>query len=94
MQAVVLSNAAQGMSTPTVQLGSNHVAKIKELSSLLQPIQIREFQMGNLSFSGYFHLLVKTLNINSLDLMTGRCPLFISRMIQADHVSSVEWSML
>ena len=30
--------------------------------------------MDNLSFSGYFHLLVKTLNINSLDLTIGRRP--------------------
>ena len=40
-----------------------------------------EFQMGNLSFLGYFHLLFKTPDVNSLDLATGRCPLFISRMI-------------
>ena len=38
------------------------------------------FQMGSLSFSGYFHLLIKTPNISSLDLATGHRPLFISRM--------------
>ena len=50
-----------------------------------------EFQVGNLSFLGYVHLLFKTLNINSLDLATERCPIFFS---EDDHFSSVEWFVL
>ena len=39
-----------------------------------------EFQMGTLSFSGYFDLLVKTPNTNSLYLAAGHRLFFISRM--------------
>ena len=33
----------------------------------------------HVKFPGYFHLFVKTLDINSLDLATGRRSLFILR---------------